>query len=63
MKRNIPNTVRDRILGKLDSGESLSNVDFRDLGYSFDHFLRYGQCSPEQTTKAHTALRTMLGTA
>lgn len=60
--KTITPAVRTRILTKLDTGEALSNVDFDDLGYGFEAFLRYGSISDSHRARADKALRTQLET-
>lgn len=48
------------ILARLTAGGTLSNVDFENMGYGFEMFLKYGQLRREFANKFHARIRPQL---
>jgi hypothetical protein len=50
----------EKILEKLEAGESLSTKDFEVLEYDFEYFLRYCQVSDGKQKEFHEKVKQMI---
>jgi hypothetical protein len=50
---NLTKKQATDILSRLGAGGTLSNVDFENMGFGFEAFLKYGQLRREFADKFH----------